>query len=415
MPHGPRRRAVCLFASLLLLLGLSPPVFAQAITYEYDALGRLILVSAPEGIARYEYDAVGNITRIRSGRYADTPDPVAILMLNPTTGPIGTEVHLYGKGFSPTPGNNQVAFNGTPATVTAATANRLVTTVPPGATTGSVTLTTPQGSAVSPEPFTVLGSFVVIPPEATVVLGKAVRFQATLDAVPTPEVTWQVEGIPAGNGAFGTISADGLYTAPANPSPVEPLRVQAIRTSDSTQTATARVMLVPASGGSAVATRLSVGPPVPPSSEARLIGGPLSVGPPAPAATASPLAASPLSVAPPVAALTASPLAAHAVSVSALPVLTGVSPTTGARGTSVLVTLTGVGLAGATGLTVLKDGAVDSTVTVSDLTAAPDGTQATATLTIASGAVLGDRILRITAAGASSTALGTGGNGLRVY
>jgi hypothetical protein len=55
MPQSPACRVVCLLATLLLLFGLSPPSFSQQITYQYDALGRLILVSTPEGIAEYEY------------------------------------------------------------------------------------------------------------------------------------------------------------------------------------------------------------------------------------------------------------------------------------------------------------------------------------------------------------------------
>jgi hypothetical protein len=51
---------------------------------------------------------------------------------------------------------NQVAFNGTTATVTAATANAITTTVPTGATTGPITLTNSNGTATSSSPFTVL-------------------------------------------------------------------------------------------------------------------------------------------------------------------------------------------------------------------------------------------------------------------
>ena len=60
-----------------------------------------------------------------------------------------------GTGFSATPAQNQVQFNGTPATVTAATATSLVTTVPVGATTGPISVTTPTGSATSAAAFTI--------------------------------------------------------------------------------------------------------------------------------------------------------------------------------------------------------------------------------------------------------------------
>jgi hypothetical protein len=36
-----------MLVAVLLLFGLSPPALAQQITYEYDALGRLILITSP--------------------------------------------------------------------------------------------------------------------------------------------------------------------------------------------------------------------------------------------------------------------------------------------------------------------------------------------------------------------------------
>jgi hypothetical protein len=50
---------------------------------------------------------------------------------------------------------NSVTFNGVAATVTSATATKITTTVPVGATTGPIAITTPAGSAVSSTPFVV--------------------------------------------------------------------------------------------------------------------------------------------------------------------------------------------------------------------------------------------------------------------
>ncbi len=148
LPRSGRRTVSMSLVVLLILFGLSPPTTAQQIAYEYDALGRLILVSTPEGIAQYEYDAVGNILRITTRRYADVSGPVAILGMSPTQGTSGTSVQLFGRGFGPTPADNQLAFNGTPATVTAASAGSLTVTVPAGATNGLVSVTAPQGSMI---------------------------------------------------------------------------------------------------------------------------------------------------------------------------------------------------------------------------------------------------------------------------
>ena len=89
MVRTPRPSCPVWVLGFLVLLALSPAA-AQQITYEYDPLGRLLLVSSPEGVARYEYDAVGNILRIVTRRSSDVSGPVAILLMNPAQGPVGT-------------------------------------------------------------------------------------------------------------------------------------------------------------------------------------------------------------------------------------------------------------------------------------------------------------------------------------
>jgi len=64
--------------------------------------------------AVYTYDAVGNLLSIaRQGASA-----VSIIDFSTGPGTVGSEVTIYGVGFSATPGNNTVTFNGTPAVVT---------------------------------------------------------------------------------------------------------------------------------------------------------------------------------------------------------------------------------------------------------------------------------------------------------
>lgn len=111
-------RVLALIFLLLLPLSLPPPALSQ-VTYEYDALGSLIVVGTPEGVTIYEYDAVGNILRMTSRRQVDVSGPVAILGMNPTRGAPGAAVTLYGRGFGATPADNQIGFSGVPAPVTA--------------------------------------------------------------------------------------------------------------------------------------------------------------------------------------------------------------------------------------------------------------------------------------------------------
>ncbi len=130
-------------------------VQAQGVSYLYDDLGRLIAVVSPGvGTAVYAYDAVGNLLSIT--RYAATA--VLIVDFTPKQGPVGTTVTIAGIGFSATPAQNTVRFNGTLATVSAATTTQLTVTVPAGATTGTLSVTAPGGSSTSATLFTVAGT-----------------------------------------------------------------------------------------------------------------------------------------------------------------------------------------------------------------------------------------------------------------
>ena len=104
----------------------------------------------------------GTITVTAPGGTATSADvftvtvPVAaptIASFAPTSGPVGTSVVITGTGFT---GATQVAFNGTPATVFNVDSDTQITaTVPTGATTGTITVSTPGGTATSADVFTV--------------------------------------------------------------------------------------------------------------------------------------------------------------------------------------------------------------------------------------------------------------------
>jgi len=93
------------------------------------------------------------------------------------------------------------------------------------------------------------------------------------------------------------------------------------------------------------------------------------------------------------------------------PVITSVTPSSGARGAAGLsLLLTGAGFMGATSVSFQLSGSNDANLSVTDLAVSPDGTQATFTLAIASGAVPGPRVVRITTPSGASTAAWTGSN-----
>lgn len=154
----------------------SPPI-----QYVYDRLNRLVAaVNAAGDVAVYQYDAVGNLLAVQRVNAADIPGAVGITFVYAETGTAGSEVLIFGKGFSDTPGSNTVTFNGTAATVTSSKGNRVTTAVPAGATTGAIVVTSPLGSATS-SPFTVVSvtaAWTVSPTTAALTPGGTRQFQA---------------------------------------------------------------------------------------------------------------------------------------------------------------------------------------------------------------------------------------------
>ena len=73
---------------------------------------------------------------------------------SPTTGPVGTLVTIIGSGLSEVTG---VTFNGAAAAHTVVSGTQITATVPAGATTGKISVTSPGGSDVSISNFTVTG------------------------------------------------------------------------------------------------------------------------------------------------------------------------------------------------------------------------------------------------------------------
>ncbi len=153
-------RGIAWVVSLLLvaiLLVLPVSIQADQAQYFYDELGRLVAVIDGQGnVAVYNYDEVGNLIAIQRFPAGGGGGAIGIFFFTPSSGLVGAQVTIEGFGFSPTASANEVKFNGTTATVQSATANRLTTTVPTGATTGPITVTNTNGTGTSPQFFTVL-------------------------------------------------------------------------------------------------------------------------------------------------------------------------------------------------------------------------------------------------------------------
>ncbi|MBI2216852.1 MAG: IPT/TIG domain-containing protein [Candidatus Rokubacteria bacterium] len=314
---------------------------------------------------------MGNLLRIDRFDTSAISGEVGITLVATTRGRTGTEVQIFGKGFGASVADNTVTFNGVPAAITKAAPNRLVVTVPSGATTGFITVTGPRGSGQSPGLFVVLdvvGPITITPPATAVLVNTTEPFTATMQDGTPAAVEWRVNNLPGGDAAIGTISADGLYRAPATvPNPAV-VMVSAIHRDDRASTASADVTIIPPIAVAAVSVTLA---------RPSLV---VDKG------------------------VTAS------VSISVAPVITSVAPNTAAPGTTVTVTMASRGLSGATRLVFLRENATDSTITIANLLVSADGTQATADVTIDASAPLGDRVVHVVTPTGSSTRAGTGGN-----
>jgi IPT/TIG domain-containing protein len=96
-------------------------------------------------------DSEGTGTSLLSFTVTSSPPP-AIAAFLPASGSVGTSVDLTGTGLT---GASSVKFNGTSATYTVESDTQIKTTVPAGATTGLISVTTPGGTATSLTDFTV--------------------------------------------------------------------------------------------------------------------------------------------------------------------------------------------------------------------------------------------------------------------
>jgi len=106
-----------------------------------------------------------------------------------------------------------------------------------GGATGSEVIPPP------PPPPTPSITVTVTPTTVSVLLGNSQTFAATVTNTTNTSVSWSVNSIPAGSASAGTITADGVYTAPADlPSPTT-VTIAATSQADATKSATAQLTI----------------------------------------------------------------------------------------------------------------------------------------------------------------------------
>lgn len=415
--------------------------------YLYDANGRLKMVVLPSREAViYEYDPAGNFTAIRR-----TIANVVLLSFAPHEGTAGDQVTFSGIGFGAGVEDNTVSFNGVNARIVAASPTEIVAEVPKEATTGFVTITTPNGSVTTEttgEPFTIVARVRVNPSTVTLAVGQSSQFTAIVTSLPGDRsVRWSVNGIEGGNSTVGTISAAGLYAAPGVVLRSQPIRVRATSIAVPSLLGEAEVVvrdrLLFAAFANGVSVRRGLGESVPALSPSVSIQ--RGLGEAVPGLSALVSVRRGLGITEPVPALNSlvsiqrglsepvpaiSPLVSvqqglgirepvpglsALLSVTTGPSILAISPNRLARGATVTVTLTGANLSGAATLSFIDtNGAIDSSIAVSNLTANAEGTELSATLTVSGSAALGRRVLIISAATGTSLTVDTGPNTIEI-
>ena len=151
------------------------------------------------------------------------PAPPTITGFGPASGPVGTSVTLTGTNLNGSgPGSTTVKFNTTNAIITNISATSLTTTVPQGATTGVLTVTTSGGTAIGAQTFTVTTtqdfSLTVAPVALSVVQGRPITTQVQLTNTGSNPVTGFVAlaaiGLPTGmTGTFTPAQIAGGQSA----------------------------------------------------------------------------------------------------------------------------------------------------------------------------------------------------------
>jgi len=260
-----KQHAGCKALLIAVALLLASDALAQTNRFFYDNLGRLAVVLATNGTdaAFYDYDAVGNITAIRR----QTVGPVNLFIYSPPTGTGNTTLTLQGTGFSTNLAQNTVLFCGTiTAQVVGATATQLKVLAPTNAVNCLISVVSPSGVATNSTAFST-GIGVVVSPSTVTVSGTFTQqFTATVYGTNSQDVTWSINGwIPAGtNTAWGMVSTNGLYTAPASPPPagILTVRAQSVVDSDPLKVGVATIT-VAAPAGPIYSPTISAQPDVP--------------------------------------------------------------------------------------------------------------------------------------------------------
>jgi len=370
---------------ILAILCLAGEVQAQqggTVTYGYDSNGRLISVTLPTGESvTYSYDPAGNITSIQR---LNGPGP-QFFSFTPQFGFVDDVVTFNGNNFGSI---TSVSFNGTTATTFSGNTTQITASVPANATSGPITVTLSNGSFTTSN-FSVL-ALQIVPSVVSILPNQSQLFNVTVPSqLGNNNVTWSVNGINGGNSSVGTISSTGLYIAP-NITTSQSFNVRATSVARPTAFAQATVNVKPdlfIARSAAVSVNKGFINHV-------FIKG-LSV-------KKGDLFASSFTI----------DARAPIVSVLNSLLISSISQTSFSRSSSSNITITGSNLESVTTLLFINTstGALDNSISATNIVVNPNGTSLTATITIAANTSLGTKVVVATDNVSLSSAGSSNGN-----
>jgi hypothetical protein len=191
--------------------------------------------------------AIATITVPTEAPAVSSVTPFAALM-----GVGSVTVSVIGSNFFPT---SVVNFNGSALATTYDSSTTLTAVIPSfdltqaSINTLSVSNPTLGGGVSGLLEFSVVDpaqiSVVVSPRNVNVPVGKTKTFAASVIGSPDTTVSWSINGIPGGNNTVGTITQNGVYTAPVAAPPGNSVSVTATSSLDSSKSASMSVGIVP--------------------------------------------------------------------------------------------------------------------------------------------------------------------------
>lgn len=171
-------------------------------------------VTSMAGVIVHDIDGDGKPDIVGGGTFRNMigEPQLAVSSITPLSGAIGTSVTIAGTEFNPVAASNIVRFNGLAATVTSASATSLVVTVPPGATTGSLTVTVSCKTVIGGTFTVTTGGAITVsshPVNQAVCNGAIITFSLTASGPGILSYQWQFNGSDISNG----VSYSGATTS----------------------------------------------------------------------------------------------------------------------------------------------------------------------------------------------------------